>query len=143
MTPWWELRSGDEYVSQCPLERAGSDRTTPERGVCVLHDGERIFVFEGGYGSQCPLERADSDHTTDERAMNVTEADLRLVARFMGEQTRTERTFLEVVESASDALICGDLPRPPANDTHRALERALALIAPPKSTPAGADTPAG
>lgn len=123
MTPWWELRSGDEYT-------VGVDQAAgPDGSVCVLHEGERLFVFEGGYG--------------EPDGPNVTEADLRLVARFMGEQTRTERTFLEVVESASDALICGDLPRPPANDTHRALERALALIAPPKSTPAGADTPAG
>jgi ParB/RepB/Spo0J family partition protein len=91
MTAWWELCNGDEY-----------------RAAFVVHDGERLFVFEGGYG--------------DDGGLPVAAGDVDLVVRFLGAQARTERSFCEVLESASDALICGELPPPAvANDTTRAI----------------------
>ena len=129
MTLWWELCAGDEYS-------VGIDPAAgPDGAACVVHDGERLFVFEGGYG--------------DDGGHEVTERDLALVVRRMGSEARTERSLCDVLEDACDALICGDLPpapaAPAANDVApAALVRAFALIAAPeKSTPAGATTPAG
>lgn len=115
--PWWELCEGDEYSVE-------------------LEDG-RILVCEGGYGDDCGIPLTTQD---------VALAARHLHGSFVDGEARVAGTLCELVEVACDDLICGT--RSPANDTAaRVLERAFALIAAPppaqKSTPAGADTPAG